>query len=197
MARTASSRVDSESALPIPNTLDTPMTPASHPPAPFPTAFTRSSSTASASRLSLNMAGLPAANVGTPSTPSATLSAFINEAPSMSTAAMLERLRTAVKQYEGQMGSLQVQLQYAEQARQELENEVVRLTRENEDITVKLAQLEATDRSNKDLNARYDTLLELLGEKTERVEELQADIADMKAAFREQVQRLTEESARR
>jgi hypothetical protein len=40
-----------------------------------------------------------------------------------------------------------------------------------------------------DINARYQTTLEMLGEKSEIVEELQADISDLKQMYRELVQR--------
>ena len=40
-----------------------------------------------------------------------------------------------------------------------------------------------------ELNARYQTTLELLGEKSELVEELRADVQDVKAMYRELVER--------
>ena len=42
---------------------------------------------------------------------------------------------------------------------------------------------------------RYNTVLEMLGEKTEQVQELQADIDDMKLAFRNQIQELIGKSS--
>jgi uncharacterized membrane protein len=39
------------------------------------------------------------------------------------------------------------------------------------------------------LNARYQTTLEMLGEKSELVEELKADVQDVKAMYRELVER--------
>jgi hypothetical protein len=43
-----------------------------------------------------------------------------------------------------------------------------------------------------DLTRRYNTLLELMGEKEEQVEELKADILDMKALYRNQINELLE-----
>ena len=40
-----------------------------------------------------------------------------------------------------------------------------------------------------DVSARYETTLELLGEKSELVEELQADVQDVKAMYRDLVER--------
>lgn len=38
------------------------------------------------------------------------------------------------------------------------------------------------------LTKRYNTVLELLGEKTETIDELRADIQDMKTLFKEQLE---------
>jgi len=40
------------------------------------------------------------------------------------------------------------------------------------------------------MNGRYHAALELLGEKTEEVEELKADLQDVKQIFREQITEL-------
>jgi hypothetical protein len=48
----------------------------------------------------------------------------------------------------------------------------------------------------KGLQQRYDTLLELMGEKEEEVEELKADIADMKSLYKTQISELLERMER-
>jgi hypothetical protein len=40
----------------------------------------------------------------------------------------------------------------------------------------------------RDLEKRYNVVLELLGEKTERISELEADISEMKQVFKEQLE---------
>jgi len=45
----------------------------------------------------------------------------------------------------------------------------------------------------KGLQQRYDTLLELMGEKEEQVEELKADITDMKSLYKVQISELLEQ----
>jgi len=52
--------------------------------------------------------------------------------------------------------------------------------------TSKVQQLE---KDLADINARYQTTLEMLGEKSELVEELKADVQDVKAMYRELVER--------
>ncbi|KND02786.1 uncharacterized protein SPPG_01868 [Spizellomyces punctatus DAOM BR117] len=112
---------------------------------------------------------------------------------SMNTAAVIDRLHASVKHYEGQLGSLQLQLHLAEEGRNELAEELVRLTAEHEEMTKLCAELRALAKEKEDLNTRYLAALELLGEKTERVEELQADILDMKELFKQQVTDLVAE----
>ncbi|CAG8541179.1 307_t:CDS:10, partial [Scutellospora calospora] len=73
-----------------------------------------------------------------------------------------------------------------EEKQNELEE---KLRSEQEESKSKDRGLEKNEFEQKfhDLNERYDTALELLGEKTEKVEELQADIQDMKDAYRSQI----------
>jgi hypothetical protein len=47
--------------------------------------------------------------------------------------------------------------------------------------------MQALEIENADINRRYQASLELLGERTEQVEELRADIADVKDMYRTQI----------
>lgn len=47
--------------------------------------------------------------------------------------------------------------------------------------------MQALESENADINRRYQASLELLGERTEQVEELRADIADVKDMYRTQI----------
>ncbi|KAI8822634.1 TATA element modulatory factor 1 TATA binding-domain-containing protein [Fimicolochytrium jonesii] len=106
-----------------------------------------------------------------------------------SSAAIIERLQSTVRNYEGQLASLRTQLQMAEQGRNDLAEELVKVTSE---IEIGRAG-EAVQQEKEELNRRYLAALELLGEKTELVEELRADINDMKSIFRQQITELTVE----
>ncbi|KAJ3291881.1 TATA element modulatory factor 1 [Borealophlyctis nickersoniae] len=129
-------------------------------------------------------------------------------------AAVIERLHSSVKQLEGQISSLQTQLQMATQTRDGLADELVKLTNENETMWVlcvysgsikqlcdsylstrkaTMSKLQSAEKEKEDLNIRYLAALELLGEKTEQADELRADIQDMKDAFRVQVTELLAE----
>ncbi|KAJ3180988.1 hypothetical protein HDU87_001636 [Geranomyces variabilis] len=108
-------------------------------------------------------------------------------APNFNTGAAIERLTATVRHYEGQLSSMRVQLEMAEQGRNDLAEELVVL-HEKQDEAQKLAEQVQGFRAERDeLNTRYVAALELLGEKTERVQELQADIADMKGIFKQQL----------
>lgn len=48
---------------------------------------------------------------------------------------------------------------------------------------------------HKDLQARYRAAVELLGERDEEVEELRADIQDVKELYKEQIALLVEQAA--
>ncbi len=59
-------------------------------------------------------------------------------------------------------------------------------------LTSANSRLPTLEQTVQDLQARYSAALEMLGEKTEQVSELQADIADMKQVYRDQVQELVQ-----
>lgn len=67
--------------------------------------------------------------------------------------------------------------------RQELERALVTQTQRAEEAQSAASEL-------RELQTRYDAALELLGERTERVEELHQDIADMKALYKAQITEL-------
>ncbi len=100
-----------------------------------------------------------------------------------------------MKQGKAQIQSLEIQIQYLTQNRGifvvnlldditlqlmelEKENDVLRVHSENTTLLkVELAQL----------NEKYNTLLELVGEKEEVIMELQQDIQDMREAFKKSI----------
>ncbi|KAJ3171599.1 hypothetical protein HDU88_007679 [Geranomyces variabilis] len=108
-------------------------------------------------------------------------------APNFNTGAAIERLTATVRHYEGQLSSMRVQLEMAEQGRNDLAEELVVLHEKQEEAEKLAEQVQGFRAERDDLNTRYVAALELLGEKTERVQELQADIADMKGIFKQQL----------
>ncbi|KAI9007735.1 TATA element modulatory factor 1 TATA binding-domain-containing protein [Hyaloraphidium curvatum] len=115
----------------------------------------------------------------------------------MNPASVIDRLHGMVKQLEGQVSGLQTQLQMASRTRDELADELVKLTSENESLKQSLAKVEHLERELLDLNTRYTASLELLGERTEQVEELRQDLLDVKSMYKEQIADLVEQLAQR
>jgi hypothetical protein len=118
----------------------------------------------------------------------------INDMISVSTAGagpsvqLVERMSAAVRRLESEKATSKEELTRLVAQRDEAREEVVKLMREVED---KRAQDERVDKLEIELqamNERYQTTLEMLGEKTERVEELESDVADLKKMYRELVQ---------
>ena len=69
--------------------------------------------------------------------------------------------------------------------RDEARQEVVSLMREVEEKRKIDERLKTLETDHEGLGGRYQTTLELLGEKSEQVEELKADIADVKQMYRQ------------
>ena len=119
----------------------------------------------------------------------------INDMVSASTAAagpsvqLVERMSASVRRLETEKASNKEELVRLSKQRDDARKEVVNLMQEVEgkrDVDKKAEKLE------KDLNEmqrRYAASLEMLGEKEEKVGELEADIADLKKIYRELVER--------
>lgn len=119
-------------------------------------------------------------------------------------AQVIDRLHGTVKQLEGQVAGLQTQLQMASRTRDELADELVRMTGENESLKQQIARVERLENdltelhtrlvfcrcggarygqsegSLRGLGPRYNASLDLLGERTEEVDELRQDLLDVK-----------------
>ncbi|CAG8562425.1 12185_t:CDS:2, partial [Cetraspora pellucida] len=104
---------------------------------------------------------------------------------------MTERLNSSIRYLKGQVSTLQAQLYLTTKNRDELADELVKLTTQVEDLSLKSGKATELESQFYELNDRYNTALELLGEKTEQVDELQVDIEDMRDAYRSQITDLT------
>jgi archaellum component FlaC len=69
--------------------------------------------------------------------------------------------------------------------RDEARQEVVSLMREAEKTRKIEERMNALEKEHADISQRHQTTLELLGEKSEQVEELKADILDVKQMYRQ------------
>jgi chromosome segregation ATPase len=95
--------------------------------------------------------------------------------------ATVRRLETEKAASKDELGRLTAQ-------RDEARQEVVRLMREVEQKRANDERVKALEEEQRAINERYQTTLELLGEKSELVEELKADVADVKQMYRDLVE---------
>ena len=129
--------------------------------------------------------------VQTPATPERT----INELVSVSTAAagpsvqLVERMSAAVRRLESEKAAHRDELSRLATQRDEARDQVVNLMKEVEGKRGWESRVAALEKELKEVQERYLTTLEMLGEKSERVEELKADVQDVKAMYRELVER--------
>ena len=101
---------------------------------------------------------------------------------------LVERMSAAVRRLESEKATHKEEMARLIAQRDEAREEVVALMREVEE---KRAQDQRVDKLEKDLqemNARYETTLEMLGEKSEKVDELEGDVADLKKIYRDLVE---------
>ncbi|KAK1975509.1 M protein repeat protein [Colletotrichum cereale] len=102
---------------------------------------------------------------------------------------LVERMSAAIRRLEAEKVTSREELTRISGQRDEARAEIVSLMKElesNKTASKRVAELEG---QVDDLNSRYQTTLELLGEKSELVEELRADVQDVKAMYRDLVER--------
>jgi len=126
---------------------------------------------------------------GTPASPHRT----INDMISVSTAGagpsvqLVERMSATVRRLESEKAALKDELARLSYQRDEAREQVVSLMREVEQKRAADNQIQRLEQEIFQVNERYHTTLEMLGEKSELVEELKADVADVKKIYRELV----------
>ncbi|KAJ1970458.1 hypothetical protein H4R35_005853 [Dimargaris xerosporica] len=97
---------------------------------------------------------------------------------------------TAAKQLKAQLATVQSQLASVTAQRDSLEEDLVNRAQDHKALADRVTRLDAVEVELADLKQRHSTTLELLGEKTEHVLELQADIADIKEMYKTQITEL-------
>ncbi|KAJ3210053.1 TATA element modulatory factor 1 [Dinochytrium kinnereticum] len=108
-------------------------------------------------------------------------------------AVVIDRLHSAMKHYQGQVATLQAQLSMTTKTRDELAEELLKSTTEAQDGVTAKKKLEEIEKEKTEINNRFLMALELLGEKTEQVEELKNDMEDVKRSYRMQLDTLLKE----
>ncbi|OAA55207.1 TATA element modulatory factor 1 TATA binding protein [Niveomyces insectorum RCEF 264] len=102
---------------------------------------------------------------------------------------LVERMSAAIRRLESEKVAAREERARLAQQRNEARTEVLALLKDAEAGRAAAARVHTLEAEVSALQARYDTTLELLGEKSEMVEELRADVADVKAMYRDLVER--------
>ncbi|TAQ89467.1 hypothetical protein B7494_g2212 [Chlorociboria aeruginascens] len=119
----------------------------------------------------------------------------INDMVSVSTAAagpsvqLVERMSSAVRRLESEKAATKEELVRLSAQRDEARAEIVALMREVEAKRLAESKVTLLEEEVKDIHSRYQTTLEMLGEKSELVNELRSDVEDLKAMYRELIER--------
>ncbi|CAM1507338.1 Fc.00g069790.m01.CDS01 [Cosmosporella sp. VM-42] len=102
---------------------------------------------------------------------------------------LVERMSAAIRRLEAEKVAAKEEMARVCGQRDEARNDILNLMKDvetNKAAASKVAELEQEVAA---LNSRYQTTLEMLGEKSELVDELKADVQDVKAMYRELVER--------
>ncbi|KAF2018856.1 hypothetical protein BU24DRAFT_342230 [Aaosphaeria arxii CBS 175.79] len=101
---------------------------------------------------------------------------------------LVERMSAAVRRLESEKATTKEEMTRLASQRDEAREEVVSLMREIEEKRGQDEKLAKLETELQEMNERYETTLEMLGEKSEKVEELEGDVADLKKIYRDLVQ---------
>ncbi|SPN97830.1 uncharacterized protein DNG_01342 [Cephalotrichum gorgonifer] len=102
---------------------------------------------------------------------------------------LVERMSAGIRRLEAEKVAGREDLLRISNQRDEARAEIVTLMKQIESSRQATDRVAALEKEVAEINERYQTTLELLGEKTELVEELRSDVEDVKAMYRELIER--------
>lgn len=102
---------------------------------------------------------------------------------------LVERMSAAVRRLESEKATSKEEMARLAAQRDEAREEVVALMREVEEKRTSDEKVVKLEKELREMDERYQTTLEMLGEKSERVEELTIDVLDLKKIYRDLVER--------
>ncbi|KAM8931154.1 TATA element modulatory factor [Pelodytes ibericus] len=103
---------------------------------------------------------------------------------------VIENLQSQLKLREGEIAQLQLEIGSLEKTRSILAEEVVKLNNLNDDLDEKVKEIPKLRAQMRDLDQRYNTILQMYGEKAEEAEELKLDLEDVKIMYKTQIDEL-------
>ncbi|NXF43243.1 TMF1 factor, partial [Oceanites oceanicus] len=103
---------------------------------------------------------------------------------------IIENLQSQLKLREGEISHLQLEIGNLEKTRSIMAEELVKLTNQNDELEEKVKEISKLRAQLKDLDQRYNTILQMYGEKAEEAEELRLDLEDVKNMYKTQIDEL-------
>lgn len=102
---------------------------------------------------------------------------------------LVERMSAAIRRLEAEKVAAKEEMARISGQRDEARGDIVGLMTDLEAAKAATARVAELEAEVDILNSRYQTTLEMLGEKSELVEELKADVDDVKTMYRELIER--------
>ncbi|KAM9186368.1 TATA element modulatory factor [Dugong dugon] len=103
---------------------------------------------------------------------------------------IIENLQSQLKLREGEITHLQLEIGNLEKTRSIMAEELVKLTHQNDELEEKVKEIPKLRTQLRDLDQRYNTILQMYGEKAEEAEELRLDLEDVKNMYKTQIDEL-------
>lgn len=103
---------------------------------------------------------------------------------------IIENLQSQLKLREGEITHLQIEIGNLEKTRSIMAEELVKLTNQNDELEEKVKEIPKLRTQLRDLDQRYNTILQMYGEKAEEAEELRLDLEDVKNMYKTQIDEL-------
>lgn len=109
---------------------------------------------------------------------------------------LVNRMSRSIRSLESELSNVKQDLARAEVSRDEAVKELSELMKELEELNKYKSQVAELESKIDDMSLREQTTLEMLGEKSEQVQELRADVVDIKTMFQQQIEELVDRLAK-
>lgn len=120
------------------------------------------------------------------------LSAQISNSVGQTNTHLVTKLGNEIRRLESEITTLNEKIERLQREKSLANEEILKLIEKNNDYNDVLSSKEKLEEQVKELEGKLDTTLQILGEKTERVDELQNDVLDLKDMLHEQVKQMVD-----
>ncbi|PIK49096.1 putative TATA element modulatory factor isoform X2, partial [Apostichopus japonicus] len=107
-----------------------------------------------------------------------------------SASTVIENLQSHVKLKEGEVAQLQGEITQLERTRASMAEEIVKLANLNETLEDEVKVVPELTKKMREIDHKYNAVLQMYGEKAEEVTELRLDIQEIKEMYRQQIEDL-------